>query len=139
MRVLTKQQVKNLKEAILMWKTVPEKNVSKGLEYWRQRSDAETHVSGAPTCKTIACFGGWCAHWPEFQRQDIRPHHISGAPKLGDLTSSGVSDLMFGNPSLFLARGYSALDFGPDIYLLSDHAVVLYRLNRVLRESTWST
>ncbi len=137
MRTLTKKQTKNLKEALLMWETVPAGNVTRGLDHWRKEPYAQPDLSRAPTCNTIACFGGWCAHWPEFQRQGVRPAPVSGAPKIGNLDPVEVSELLFGHHQLFSARGNSELD-DAGIYSLSDHEVITYRLNRLLKESSWT-
>lgn len=128
---VTAQQRANAIEARdVMWPSVPIQNVVKRLGTWREGRtlDAQT----PPDCGTVACFGGWCAWWPAYRNQGILADSV-GAPvtKYGDWASA-ASWQLFGDPTLFSARGacHSDRDFKG-----SDHALVTNRLNWLIRNS----
>jgi hypothetical protein len=129
-RTFTKQQVKNIEEAIVMWATVPPKNVYPGLDDWRDMS--QEHNSDKVTCRTIACFGGWCCHWPEFKKQGLKAER-DGRPLLNEASGSKVADQMFGDTDLFLPRGTHPAD--RHSLLVDDHTVVMNRLKTLLAEA----
>lgn len=62
----TKQQLENLREALVWWQTVPEANVAPRLNKFSRNDDPATN------CSTVACFGGWCARWPGLIAQGIK-------------------------------------------------------------------
>ena len=105
---ITKRQRKNLIEAKRMWLTVPEKNVVRGLSLWRSLYDKNRHL--APDCKTIACFGGWCAWWPAFRKQGIIASRTGGPVFAFGKKSKGVSEVLFGGESLFSSRMNHSVD-----------------------------
>lgn len=129
-RTFTKQQVKNIEEALVMWKTVPPKNVFPCLDDWRDFS--QEHPSSKVTCNTIACFGGWCCHWPEFKKQGLKAE-TDGRPLLGEIVGSKVAEQMFGDIDLFLPRGVHPAD--RNSLLVDDHTVVMNRLVTLLSEA----
>lgn len=126
----TAQQIANIKEAIVMWKTVPPKNVYPGLDLWRDRS--QEYYTDKATCNTVACFGGWCCHWPAFQDQGVYAG-AGGAPELGSLCGGGVAEYMFGDIELFLPRGVHPAD--RYCMLVDDHTVVMNRLKTLLAKA----
>ncbi len=130
---ITKQQIENIKEAIEMWKTVPSKNVSQGLNDWRYEYNKKDLMVPA-TCNTVACFGGWCAHWPKFQAQGVGLTK-TGAPTMdhGTQTACTVAERLFGDYTLFDVRGYHRFDIRSGFQ--SDHDVVMSRLTSLLKEA----
>ncbi len=134
MRKFTKQHAENIKEAIRMWKTVPSENVVKDLNTWRSEPHACSSLDSPATCNTLACFGGWCAHWPKFQDQGViidrdggpfMPHHL--------LVAGEVAGHLFGDYYLFHITGVHRYD--TDTRRLSDHSVVMNRLTSLLKEA----
>ncbi len=129
-RNFTDQQVQNIKEAIVMWKTIPPHNVYPGLDDWRDMS--KELQADKVTCNTTACFGGWCCHWPAFKSQGLKSER-DGRPRLLGLSGSLVADYMFGDFDLFLPRGANSAD--KYCLLLNDHSVVMNRLKTLLAEA----
>lgn len=126
----TQQQIDNIEEAIVMWKTVPPENVYPGLDDWRDLSK-ELRADTA-TCNTVACFGGWCCHWPAFKAQGIKAES-DGRPGLLDLSGSQVAEYLFGDRDLFLPRGVHPTD--RNSRLVNDHTVVMNRLKLLLAKA----
>ena len=126
----TDQQIKNIEEAIVMWATIPPENVYPGLDDWRDFSK-EIHADKV-TCNTIACFGGWCCHWPAFKAQGLKAER-DGRPRLLDLSGSSVADWLFGDIDMFLPRGCHPAD--KNSLLVNDHTVVMNRLKTLLVEA----
>lgn len=124
---VTKQQRANAVEALkVMWPSVPAKNVYPALDLWR-RDEGD----GPVNCGTVACFGGWCAVWPSFQRQGVQPGKW-GAPtsKSKRARATTIAKRLFGTPKIFYARGAdSREDVG------TDHEVVTDRLKNLIRNS----
>ncbi len=121
----TPQQIQNLKDALVWWKTVPEANVD--LNYWRD--------NGTPpyTCNTICCFGGWCAVQPKLVAQGLYPEW-GGAPRLvgrNDLDSSGVAQELFGDYQMFASSGCHRHDKDRGE---TDHEAVTHRIKMALKE-----
>ena len=118
---VTQQQRDN---ALLMlnkyWPSVPEANVVPQLATWRHDS-----ARRKPTCKTVACFGGWDAVVPEFRAQGVRPVRNCGAPNV-----SGFS--LFGTPGLFSSRGSFVSD---NDFTGTDHELVTRRLQWLIANS----
>jgi hypothetical protein len=129
-RTFTKQQVQNIEEALVMWKTVPPQNVYPGLDDWRDFSH-ERH-RGKVTCNTIACFGGWCCHWPAFKEQGLKAG-IAGRPCVGVLSGFDSAEPLFGDFDLFLPRGSHPAD--RNSLWLDDHTLVMNRLVTLLTEA----
>lgn len=123
---VTAQQRANLLEALhVMWPSVPPENVAKDLRFWLRDSRRKR-----PGCKTIACFGGWCALWPSFVAQGVRPGPLGSPTDDTGAFPSRISERLFGESSLFADRkGWT--DEGP----LSDHEVVTFRLQFLLLNS----
>lgn len=118
---VTATQYDNLKTALYeMWPSVPEKNVYPGLEFWTSEENRQ------PDCKTLACFGGWCAVWPTFVNQGVLLAP-TGAPLMGYLWGSDVSKKLFGHTRLFDTMGYPETG--------NPHSVVLKRLQVALENS----
>jgi hypothetical protein len=112
----TAQQIKNLEDALVWWQTVPEANVYRGLAWYTVGDTSET------SCKTVACFGGWCARWPGLIAQGL------SLDKRGSPRGPGPSDL-FGEKVLWSSRGSCAADAG---FTGSDHALVTNRIRWAL-------
>lgn len=126
---VTQQQRDNALDALHnMWPSVPPENVFPDLGDWR---DAESDAK--PSCKTVACFGGWCAWWPAFRRQGVRTF-ASGAPRpIGGGFSSDVALRLFGSAGLFTRRGMFNADRG---FRGTDHELVTNRLHWLIENST---
>lgn len=111
----------NVREARRMWNTIPPENVYTNLEGWNADNN-----DNAPTCKTIACFGGWCAWWPAFQKQGVKVG-ICGSPFITDganhisSPSHVASYKLFGDYGMFSARLHNESP-------LSDKMIVYCRL-----------
>jgi hypothetical protein len=128
----TPQQIDNIREAIKMWETVPPENVYPELGDWRD--GLAGGLSRRPTCKTVACFGGWCAHWPKFRAQGLRADYWLGAPKLRNTKEPfEVADIIFGDAGLFNTRSSSER-----LSDATDHAIVMNRLKKLLARATAS-
>lgn len=120
---VTQQQRDNQLEARdVMWPSVPEANVDKGLSSWGYFSR-----QGPPTCGTIACFGGWVEAWPPFREQlGLDYRSTPGWSRLRSLFSSGEGkhdDAIFNS-----RRGHPA----DDGFEGTDHALVTNRLNWII-------
>ena len=102
------------------WPSVPEANVVPQLATWRYDS-----ARRKPTCKTVACFGGWCAVVPEFQAQGARPVRGVGAPNVSSFD-------LFGEPGLFSSRGRFESDAD---FTGTDHELVTRRLQWLIAHS----
>lgn len=126
----TPQQIKNLKDALVWWKTVPKKNVAPRLGNWRV-AQPEKNDPPEVSCNTIACFGGWACLWPGLQAQGLVPEEEGGAPHLIDLKTGreiggcwNSSRILFGESALFdmcCEREYG-----------NEHAVVTARIKAAL-------
>jgi hypothetical protein len=125
----TEQQRKNTLEALnVMWPSVPPENVYPALGDWREGNSKKRR----PNCRTIACFGGWCAWWPHFKSQGIGPDE-DGAPK----TRAGgsemeASQLLFGWEHAFRWSGGAEPDRN---FRGTDHELVTHRLKWLLANS----
>jgi hypothetical protein len=125
--VITPQQHANLLDALhVMWPSVPPENVARGFCVW-------STTKFKATCKTIACFGGWCAEWPSFRDQGVRRDSRSGGPRIpGYYGEFEVSEVLFGFRDLFVVRGQHPADkLGR-----TDHQTVSDRLRWCLKRST---
>jgi hypothetical protein len=126
---VTKQQRANAIEARdVMWPSVPPENVMPDLGAWRRGG------RGKPTCGAVACFGGWCAWWPSFRAQGVRADG-KGMPTLRGISwGSNVCHELFGHSEMFMARGSATID-GAASWALTDHELVMYRLNWLIENS----
>lgn len=126
--IQTKQQRENTLDALnVMWPSVPPKNVFPELGGWRMNSGKETI-----DCGTIACFGGWCACWPNFKRQNVKANPV-GAPWMPNcFCPDDVSERIFGLDLLFAPRATIHLDKG---FTGTDHELVTHRLQWLLENS----
>ena len=106
---VTQLQRDNAISAKEMWLTVPEANVVPRLATWNYYHDAKIKRPKAPTCKTIACFGGWCAWWPAFQAQGIKADPV-GMPVIHENEDQSVCFTLFGVYRLFISRGRAEAD-----------------------------
>lgn len=125
---VTQQQRDNAIDALEnMWPSVPPKNVYPSLRGWR----AEGEV-GPPDCGTVACFGGWCAWWPNFVRQGIFPSY-AGMPLIKK-RSAGIcaAEELFGISAMFEPRDATLLDW---IVAGTDHELVTHRLKWLIANS----
>ena len=129
MEVSSRQRANALEARDVMWPSVPAENVTSLLSQWRLDAADE-----APTCGTVACFGGWCAWWPHFQAQGIQSDHLTGAPRLNGEwgTSMLASERLFGDSTLFLRRNDHSADAG---FIGTDHELVTHRLNWLIENS----
>lgn len=120
---VTQQQRDNALEALnVMWPSIPEENVFRRLDDWRGYDDG-----GAPTCGTIACFGGWSECYPPFREQLGLPLEPSDDWWNGWQTAELYGPYLM-EPrinSLFNVRGGHIADAG---FEGSDHALVTNRL-----------
>lgn len=108
---ITRRQRANLRSALRMWATVPEENVLADLARWRGWPRAgEPERFERPDCGTRACFGGWCAWWPEFRAQGVKTDS-DGMPIIPhrDAGLSSVSTHLFGVSWLFFSRTADSL------------------------------
>jgi hypothetical protein len=127
---VTPQQRANALEALdVMWPSVPPENVQRRLSIWR-----DDQANTEPTCNTIACFGGWCAWWPNFRAQGVttwkdgRPH-IDGVEDTDE-----VARILFGYEDMFAPAGGARSDGGyyPKV---ADHELVTKRLKWLIANS----
>ena len=118
---VTAQQRENAIEAIeVMWPSVPPENVSRYLMSFTLGDDDRT------SCRTVACFGGWCARWPGFIAQGARLD-LYGNPSLGRHKGINVGQKLFGSHMLFMAREWDEIG--------TDHEVVNTRLHNLISNS----
>jgi len=124
----TEQQIKNLKDALVWWQTVPERNVD--LATWRDESTPPY------TCNTICCFGGWCAVQPLLVAQGVQVDDVDGSINIPSLSENGYSTVsnvaleLFGDKQMFYVRGKHRHDKRKG----SDHAAVTHRIKMALKE-----
>lgn len=122
---VTAQQRANALEALnVMWPSVPEENVAHRLVYWRSDGD----YSVAPTCGTLACFGGWTEWWPPFREQlgqDGLATWDTIAGLFGPASSQEINNL-------FAPRTGHPADTG---FEGTDHALVSNRLRWLIKNS----
>jgi len=129
---VTRRQRGNAIEARdVMWPSVPQENVSGGLCEWREDHG---HESNPPTCGTIACFGGWCQHWPRFQTQYRGNRSLHPGRPVGFWQIGESAEKLFGDPLIFNMRGAHPAD-KLGVMSLSDHDLVTQRLNWLIENS----
>lgn len=121
----TEQQLKNIRDALVWWQTVPEENVAERLSVFSQWDDPATN------CKTVACFGGWCARWPGLIEQGLSLSY-DGVPELkGSCFYRGIplGEYFFGDEAIWRRRGGHLADTG---FFGTDHELVTNRLQYAL-------
>lgn len=155
---VTQRQRDNALQALnVMWPSIPTRNVVPELSCWRSEPNAAdpftVDVSTIPTCKTIACFGGWCPWWEPFAAQGVIVDAETGIPDLVQEVKNRILDHyrpwrhaspclvavhLFGVPDMFYAQG-EFLDFsGIKDYnesTCSAHAAVTRRLKWLIKNS----
>lgn len=122
------KQIKNLLVAQAMMQDIPARHVTKQLSDWR-KGDAEDVQE--LKCGTAACFGGWVALHPYFQKQGIRAEMWSGSPYSYRTPFSGAfdcSEMLFGEPFMFNSR--EDFEGSPAD---SDKTIVLQRIKNALK------
>jgi hypothetical protein len=124
-------------------------NIDLATRLWKERVKPEQVVQYLHTwaCGTQACFGGHLATWPEFREMGVRTlkeigvtcsNSWASAPcmEYGRFEGVEVAAILFGDPTLFDARG--ACRFDDERAGVSDHGLVLGRLEaartRLLQE-----
>lgn len=134
MSAKTRKQLKNIREALVWWQTVPEENVYPYLNNWTSMYDLKGRdVSNrqATTCNTIACFGGWACRHPSLIAQGAIINEY-GWPEMKRgryVEEYGVAKRLFGDSELFKWRGQHEADKG---FEGTDHALVTNRLRWAL-------
>ena len=137
---ISQLQRDNILSAKKMWNSVPERNVVPHLATWNYVPNSRAKRLKAPTCKTVACFGGWCAWWPTFMAQGIKANP-EGAPVIDGDEDRSVSQKLFGFPGLFIRRGRADADLEfQDKYIhdyleSSDWKIVMNRIDHMLKNS----
>lgn len=122
---VTAQQRANALEALnVMWPSVPPKNVSPRLRNFTENENDETN------CGTVACFGGWCARWPNFIAQGGAGTSC-GYPVLND--GAGYVNAMA--IKLFGVSAWPLFDAREGHEDGTDHQIVSKRLRKLIRES----
>ena len=113
-----------------MWLAIPADKVSWKLSTWR----SEDGCKDSAGCGTTACFGGWCAIHPAFQAQGIYALPF-GKPAMiennAHLSGGEISDKLFGDSALFVARGEHQEDAKAHAKD-SDWQIVMNRLNSLI-------
>lgn len=135
MKKVTALQMTNILDVRVMWLTVPERNVYPNLSYWRKHFELggrETGLATAPSCNTIACFGGWCAWWPAFMAQGVRAG-LNGSPSIPRRMDS--SPVLFGHHKMFAPRGCLHKEGGRKNDDKSDWQIVMDRINWMIANS----
>lgn len=129
--IQTPQQRANTLDALnVMWPSVPPDNVYRNLDAWRNGPPGNGR--DLPTCRTVACFGGWCAHWPAFREQGVLPD-VDGAPTMsGSPWACDAGGTLFGCDRMFVYRGLFPSD---NDFRGSDHEIVTRRLQWLLANS----
>lgn len=114
-KVTAQQRANAIEARDVMWPSVPAQNVAKNLADWREPPDMEYE---APDCGSVACFGGWCQHWPSFKKQ---------LPYEGVWPMYGSARELFGYSEMFRARQLHEKG--------TDHEVVTARINWLIANS----
>jgi len=131
---VTAQQRANALDALNnMWPSVPAKNVVRGLKVWR--GGREKDKATQPSCGSVACFGGWCAWWPNFKAQGLQVDD-RGMPYVPGAERSAAV-VLFGHFGLFYARGngYQREEMDRGFVRGTDHQLVTHRLKWLIENS----
>lgn len=127
-KVTAQQRANAIEARDVMWPSVPPENVMGRLRTWR-------NDEGAPSCGSLACFGGWCAWWPEFQAQGVSAHPEHGWPVMTCTDGCGVADALFGHSRLFDVRNCAGEADETAPLRSTDHELVAHRLNWLIENS----
>ena len=120
--------IENLLVAKAMVLDLPKSAFAKDLGYYANSPMVER---GPHACGATACFGGWVAVHPHFQKQGVRPDDL-GAPTKKGSNISGISRDLFGNFSMFCGGGWATVHCGdPDF---DEKKEVLARIDRALEQ-----
>jgi hypothetical protein len=104
------------------------KNVSASLGFWNSDSitNFQTYI---PNCGTVACFGGWVAHWPGFVAQGVTMDPVGHYPLIEGAGPRRVATNLFGDGGIFMLAGCHPAD---ENFQGSEHDLVTNRLNYVI-------
>jgi hypothetical protein len=127
---VTAQQRANALEALnVMWPSIKPEKVVSDLQMW---------TAVPEDCNSPACFGGWVARWPEFQKQGVHAGLLNGEPILRvrgrTMYANEVAGVLFGERSLFdVRRGFPYLIEADR--RVSSHQIVTRRLQWLIENS----
>jgi hypothetical protein len=138
---LTKQQFKNLTEAVNFWLKVPRNTVTSKLQSWRGCEYLTPQGLSTPSCGSTACFGGWLPYSPYFSSLGVQAvsrlegHPILRTNGITEYDGKALAGYLFGERELFAGKYYWSEDY-PLIEELganySDWGLVLMRLAYVI-------
>lgn len=114
--------MQNLRDALVWWQTVPEANVVPRLRWYTEGDHDHTD------CKTVACFGGWCARWPGLRAQGLGLDN-GGGPTSVHGGGPDSASWFFGDQDLWRTRFSHESDSG---FTGTDHALVTNRIRWAL-------
>lgn len=97
--------IENLLVAKAMVLDLPKSAFAMNLGYYANTPMAER---GPHACGATACFGGWVAVHPHFQKQGVRPDDL-GAPTKGVSDVYDISHDLFGNGCMFDGGGWATV------------------------------
>jgi hypothetical protein len=130
-KVTAQQRTNAIEARDVMWPSVPPENVYENLLHFG--NGFGDVMPEKVDCKTVACFGGWCAIWPEFARQGMVV--VRGIPCFGGHFGVDAAIGLFG-AGIFAVRGRFQHD---DRFQLggwiTDHELVTRRLNWLIENS----
>lgn len=136
--LVTQQQRDNALEALhIMMPSILEEDVVTNLEHWNG-GDLAKGIG----CGTLACFGGFCASYLPFIEQGVCVES-RGMPTMStgvssrEVSSRVVSNILFGDTSMFNCRYNSYLDFDASgkIFKGTDHELICHRLRKLIKTS----
>lgn len=97
------KQIENLLVAQAMFQDIPARNLNLG--WWSNQELRTAVIEGSDpihACGSTACFGGWVALHPHFQKQGVRGDNWCGSPKMSGVSDPGrVALHLFGNEMMF--------------------------------------
>ena len=131
--LVTQQQRNNALEALhIMMPSIPEGDVVKNLEHW-----AYGDLAKGIGCGTLACFGGFCAAYLPFIEQGAYVDSYGVTRVLDEVSVGKVSDVLFGDRSMFSCRSDSPLDFDNlgVSFKGTDHELICHRLRKLIKTS----
>ena len=144
---VSKRQRANAIEAKAMWLTIPEDRVVPGLDKW-QRKTYKKDQNGIKQCKTLACFGGWCAVHPAFEAQGIRlsssgigPVYDGPETFKDGIQIFDVDQILFGMEYMFVARGIHDAEYFAELQdseayeARSDWQIVMDRIDWLIENT----
>lgn len=135
-RAKIEQQIENLLVAQVMMQSLRPERFVNGLALWSEFngttwSDVATEKQLVENrCGAAACFGGWVAVEPHFQKQGVT-RNIEGAPVMrGMCWSSDVAKKLFGEETLFDSMRYEE-EF---VHRYTEKEAVLKRIEHALED-----